>query len=422
MNKIERFKKFGLLLIVLLTYQFAFSQEKYIPGYVIKNNNDTLYGFVDYRNWEKNPDMVKFKKNIEDAPISFNPIDITEFKVDGENYVSGIINTEISPTQTDKLIEDPQINIKVDTTFLQTLFKGEKSLFYYKNSNGRENFYIKQDTEFDLLVYKRYIKRQDGKPVITEYRKYLGQLTLYLNDCGTIKSKLDNVSYNQKSLIELFQYYYKCSQSDISFQKKTEKIHTEIGVLAGVSLTSLEFHSGAYAYLVEAGYNPSINFSSGIFFDLILPRNQGKWSFNNEILFSKYKAMGSYKEYESENNYAITTTEIGYSYFKINNLVRFKYPIGHLFLFINGGVSSGFAINEINYKKIQSKYYTTESVVEELALNDTRIYEQGYILGTGLKYGKLSFELRYEKGNGMSEYISLNSSTKRYYFLLGYKF
>ena len=114
MNKIERFKKFGLLLIGLLTYQLAFSQENYIPGYVIKNNNDTVFGFVDYRNWSKNPVMVKFKKNIEDAPISFNPTDITEFKVDGEIYVSGIINTEISPIQTDKLIDDPQINIKVD--------------------------------------------------------------------------------------------------------------------------------------------------------------------------------------------------------------------------------------------------------------------------------------------------------------------
>lgn len=422
MNKIERFKKNGLLLIVLLTYQLAFSQENYIPGYVIKNSNDTVFGFVDYRNWEKNPVMVKFKKNIEDAPISFNPIDITEFMVDGEIYVSGIINTEISPIQTDKLIDAPQINITVDTTFLQTLFRGKKSLYYYKNSDGRENFYIKQDTGFDLLIYKRYLKQQDSKRVITENRKYLGQLTLYLNDCETINSRLENTSYNQKSLIKLFQYYYKCSPSDISFQKGIEKIHTEIGVLAGFSLTSLKFSSDAFAYLVEAGYDPSINFSSGIFFDFILPRNQRKWSINNEILFSTYKVSGSYEEYVSENRYSITTTEIGYSYLKINNLVRFKYPIGHIFLFLNGGISNGFVVNETNYKKRKSKFYTTDRVVEDLALDDTRKYEQGFILGTGIKYDRFSFEIRYEKGNGMSEYMALNSSTKRYYLLLGYRF
>jgi hypothetical protein len=422
MNKIERFKKFGLLLIGILTFQLAFSQENYIPGYVIKKSTDTLFGYIDYRNWKKNPDKIYFKTNIESNPISFNPIDIIEFKVEGEIYVSGIINTEVSPTRTDMLNDDPQINIKVDTTFLQTLFRGKKSLYYHKNSNGKENFYIKQNTGFDLLIYKRYLKQQDGKRVIIEYRKYLGQLTLYLNDCETINSKLENTSYKQKSLIELFQYYYKCSQSNISFQKEIEKIHTEIGVLAGVSLTSLEFHSDAFAYLVEAGYNPSINFSCGIFFDFILPRNQGKWSINNEILFSTYKVMGSYEEYENENYYSVTTTEFGYSYLKINNLVRFKYPIGHLFLFLNGGISNGFAINETNYKKKESKFYTTERDVEELALNDTRKYEQGFILGTGLKYNSFSLEIRYEKGNGMSEYMVLNSSTKRIYFLLGYRF
>ena len=412
------------MLMGILTFQLAFSQENYIPGYVIKNNTDTLFGFVDYRNWEYNPDKIKFKTNIENNSISFNPTDITEFKCEGEIYVSGIINTEVSPIKADELKDDPQINIKVDTTFLQILIKGKKSLYYYKNSDGRENFYIKQDTGFDLLIYKRYLKQQDGKRVITENRKYLGQLTVYLNDCGTINSKLENTSYKQKSLIELFQYYYKCSPSDISFQKEIEKIHTDIGVLAGVSLTSLEFRSDAFAYLVEAGYNPSINFSSGIFFDLILPRSQGKWSINNEILFSTYKVMGSYEEYENENenNYSVTTTEIGCSYLKINNLVRFKYPIGHLFLFLNGGISNGFSISETNYKKKESKFYTTDRVVEELAINDTRKYEQGFILGTGLKFDKFSLEIRYEKGNGMSEYTALHSSTKRYYFLLGYRF
>jgi hypothetical protein len=417
MNKIEGFNKFGLLLIGILTFQLAFSQENYIPGYVINNNADTLFGFVDYRNWEMNPDKIKFKTNIENNPISYSPTDIIEFNVEGEIYVSGIVDTEVSPLQTDKLNHDPQINLKVDTAFLQTLFRGEKSLYSYKTSYNRENFYIKQNTGFDLLIYKRYLKRQDrGISVIIENKKYVGQLILYLNDCETINSKIENTSYKQKSLIKLFQYYYKCSPSDIPFQKEIEKFHTEIGVLAGVSLTSLKFRGDVFTYLVEAGYNPSINLSAGIFFDIILPRNQGKWSINNEILFSSYKVTGRY-----EDNNSVTTTEIGYSYLKINNLVRFKYPIGNLFLFLNVGMSNGLAINETNYKKVESKSYPGR-VVEGLALNDTRKYEQGFILGTGVKYDKFSIEIRYEQGNAMSKPAALNSSTKRYFVLLGYRF
>ena len=422
MNKIEKFFINGLLLIGIFSFQFAFAQKNYIPGYVIKNNSDTLFGFVDYRNWEANPKQIKFKPNIVDNPISFTPTDITEFKVEGDKYVSGIINTEVSPIQIADLNNNPQINLKVDTTFLQTIISGNKSLFYYRKSDGREYFYIKQDTGFDLLIYKRYLKQDEGKRVITENKRYLGQLTLYLNDCETIYSKLENTNYKKNSLIKLFQYYYKCSSSNISFQKEIDMVHTEIGIMAGISVTSLEFRSYAFPYLVEAGYNPSLNFSSGMFFDLILPRNQGKWSINNEILFSTYKVMGSYEDYKNENNYSVTTTEIGYSYLNINNLVRFKYPAGHLFLFLNGGISNGFSISETNYKKKESKFYTSDRVVEDLAINNPRKYEQGFILGTGAKYGKLSLEIRYEKGNGMSQYADLRSSTKSYFFLLGYRF
>lgn len=422
MNKMDRIKRIGLIAIGTLSFQLAFAQENFISGYVIKNHSDTLFGFVDYRNWEKNPDMIKFKTNVENDPISFKPTDITEFRVEDEIYVSGIIDTEVSPIQTDRLEADPQINLKVDTAFLQTLFRGKKSLYYYKSSDGKENFYIEHAAGFDLLVYKKYLKYQDGTNAIIENKKYLGQLILYLDDCTTIHSKLENTLYKQNSLMKLFQYYYECSSSEIYFQKNIEKISTEIGVLAGGSFTSLEFKGDAFSYLVHAGYNSSINFSTGLYFDLILPRNQRKWSIYNEILFSTYKVKGSYEEYENEDKYSITTTEIGYSYLKINNLVRFKYPIGDWFLFVNGGMSNGYSISETNYKKRVSKFYTTERVVEQSALNDARKYEQGLIIGTGVKYNSFSIEIRYEKGNGMSNYTQLKSSTTRYFFLLGYRF
>ncbi|CAN0540382.1 unnamed protein product, partial [Scytosiphon promiscuus] len=51
-----------------------------------------------------------------------------------------------------------------------------------------------------------------------------------------------------------------------------------------------------------------------------------------------------------------------------------------------------------------------------------RKHEQGYILGLGIKKGKVSFETRFEQGNGISSYNNLISKTNNYYFLLGFKF
>lgn len=63
-----------------------------------------------------------------------------------------------------------------------------------------------------------------------------------------------------------------------------------------------------------------------------------------------------------------------------------------------------------------------ETITEGVAMDETRTYEQSFILGTGTRYNKFSFEFRYENGNGMSAYSNLGSSAKRLYFLLGYRF
>ena len=159
-----------------------------------------------------------------------------------------------------------------------------------------------------------------------------------------------------------------------------------------------------------------------MFLDLVLARNRRKWSIYTEILLATYSVAGSFEDYENENRYTITSTEIGYSYLKLSNLVRYKYPIGNLFLFFSGGISSGLSLSETNYKKETSKFFSTISVVEGMAVENSRKYEQFLVLGTGLKYDKFSIEMRYEKGNGMSKYINLNSSTNRYYLLFGYRF
>lgn len=209
------------------------------------------------------------------------------------------------------------------------------------------------------IKYKKHIPRDD-KTLILENKKYVGQLILYLNDCPEISSKLENTSYNKSSLIKVFQYYYECTSSAISFQRKTQKLDFEFGVLAGASLTSLDFNSGGeFPYLVNADYNSSINISAGLFFDIILPVTKGRWSINNELLFSSYKVEGSYTDYKHADYYSITDTEIGYSYLKLNTLIRYKHPVGNMFLFFNGGMSNGLALSETNYKLKESKFHST---------------------------------------------------------------
>lgn len=422
MIKNIQLKTLGLIILGLLSFQSMFAQENFMPAYVIKNNSDTLHGFIDYREWNVNPDKIRFKENNEREAIYYSPFDITEFKVAHEIYVSGTVNVEVSPTSTENLVENASPNMIVVTTFLQTIIKGDKSLYYYKNFGGRESFYIKSDSAFELLLYKRYLKNNLGKKVIMENKSYIGQLFLYLDECRTITSKIENTSYKVKSLSELFQYYYGCFPSNLTFLKNTNKLNTEVGMLVGASNTSLEFKSASFKELVNANYPRSTNFSTGIFLNINLSKDQKKWSIYNELLYSTYSVSGQYNEVMTAGNYRNSYTSIGMTYFKLNNMIRYYYPVGKLNLFINGGISHGLALSELNYKIVRTKLYYMEREEISNALTSTKKYEQGFLAGAGINYNKLSLELRYETSNGMSKYTALKSEVKRIFFLFGYRF
>lgn len=423
MHKEKSLKRIGLLILCNFLIQISFSQENYVPGYIIKNSSDTLHGFIDYRDWIVNPREVNFKVNYGDTPSTFRPTDILEFGVQNEVYEGGIINTEVSDIKPDKLSQDPALTIKVDTAFLKALVKGEKSLYSYENAEQKVNFYIKKGSSFELLIFKRYTVSKYDKLLINEDKRYLGQLNLYLKDCSSISSRLENTSYIQKNLVSLFRHYYNCTSTAPSFQATRKKIHAQFGILAGASFTNIKFSkmNNSFYALNKSDYKLSSNMAAGIFLDLMMPGNQGKWSIYNELLYSSYAFDGSFKYIQSPQYTTTTSTELGFNYLKINNLLRYKYPVRQMYLFLNAGLSNGMAISETNHQKIVMQNPAYEQVSEGVAYYDPRHFEQGYILGTGIKRKALSLELRFEKGNGITRNPALNSTT-RYYLLLGYHF
>jgi hypothetical protein len=399
----------------VMVFQFSFSQRNYLPGYVVSLNGDTVRGHIDYRGWETNPNRIEFKTNNEIK--SYTPIDIKGFGTQDDKYESAILTTEIG--------QFADLLFKNDTTFLRTIFGGTKSLYFYKERNqGRERFYIKDKSTYELLLYKTYVKEQTegGLNVQVENKKYIGQLSLYLADCPGIQKKLSRLSYSKNSIEKLFLSYFECTHADIYF-KKTEKIDLEYGLVAGVSVTSVEFGGDPkYKTLINANYKQSTNASAGLFLNVILAGNQKKLSIYNELLYTAFEVEGSYYEAVSANQYSLTYSKIGNSLLKINNMLRYKYPIKKAFLFLNGGLTTGFAITETNYIRTEYTFYSSTTVKEGQAMDSPKKLEVGFIAGLGFSLNKYDFNIRLEQSGGFSPYVTLQEHITVLYFLAGYRF
>src|SRR5258706_268639 len=114
---------------------------------------------------------------------------------------------------------------------------------YLKDKNGVEQYYIREGSSYTLLIYKRYLREQDGKTGYMENRTFIGQLITYLHECPGISGKLTKTKYKRSDLENLFSTYYNCVNATYTFHKKAEKIITEFGILAGASYTSVKFKS-----------------------------------------------------------------------------------------------------------------------------------------------------------------------------------
>jgi hypothetical protein len=153
-------KRIVLIIIGLAFFHTSYCQKNYLAGYIIKTNGDTLHGFIDYRNWNENPNKIIFKKTLTDNLIKYTPIDIKEFRVHNETYESAIIKVEVSPDKISELQTTDELVFKTDTTFLQALIKGPKCLYYSLNpqekKNRQKSMLSMREFEISFQIYRLF--------------------------------------------------------------------------------------------------------------------------------------------------------------------------------------------------------------------------------------------------------------------------
>lgn len=400
----------------------SFSQN-YQPATLTTNDGKTLEGQINYKNWKKNPSTIQFRKDETSAAQSYGVRDLRSFVVSGDRYVSAVVDVDYRSELAAYITTESNIITKRDSVFLQALVTGTKSLYQYYDDI--EHFYIAKNDTFELLKYKKYISVTSANGRIYLYnRDFTVQLEQYLDGCESFKSGVSKAKYQARDLQNVFARYYKCAANTPDFVQKKETENFELGVIAGVSNTTFAVNSSATLdVLSRTDFSSSINFAGGAFFEIVFPRQRGKISFNNELMYASYATQGHDRVTTSPTRYEEQTFDFAYSYLKLNNMLRYKFLLNNnSAIFINGGISNGFVITETNRRVHYQKYNETydRTTVSDDYL-DSRVYELGLFAGAGVKKNRFSVELRAERGNGPIRAVNTAAKVFRYYALVGYR-
>jgi hypothetical protein len=406
-----------LVLVFLFTFSLTSnSQKNYIPGYVVTNSGDTVRGYIDYRNWAKNPRIIKFKFSKDDIGKEFGTNQVNRFFVDGEYYQRAVVRINernFNMNEVTPLTEPKYWN---DTTFLLAIIEGNKSLYHVKLADREDYFFYLEKDTFLTYDFSKYIRMINQKRYLGKNTLYISQMIGYLKDCPTVQGRISKTNYTLSAFRKTYDEYYKCTNTLPAYEIKQVK-STEFGVLAGVTINDLKYKPSEPPYLASSDFPTSINFSTGVFADFIIPRNFGRWSAYNELNLTSYEASAEYIDFVHDSNYTVYNTKAGNSYVKLTSMIRYRYPFHKVSIFIDGGISFGLAITYTGYS-IATQYFYDQVNISYPSPNSDRGGEIGVEAGLGVKYWHFSFETRYDK-----PFEPVDSSpTNRLYFLLGYTF
>ncbi len=190
---------FWLFLFLISTEATLFSQEDYATGYVILEQNDTIYGFIDQKSFKTSSNLCVFKGSHDEKPVEYTPEDIKGYQItNGKCYVA-------------KTIPEGKDSSHV---FLEYLVDGIANLYFIRDSDKDKYFIEKPGKGLIELTIEEKELYQNGKKVIKTNNIYKGVLRYTFSDDQKLFDKIDIASLSAKDLVRITKDYHNDVCSD----------------------------------------------------------------------------------------------------------------------------------------------------------------------------------------------------------------
>jgi hypothetical protein len=411
----KRNQSIFILTLILFCITKTFSQSDFRNGYIINNQQDTIFGLLEYKGSKSNTYKCIYRKNMNSKEQIFSPKDIKGYRYSGGKYY---------------ISKKVKIGNKTELLFLEYLINGVVDIFYYRN-NG-DNYLVNSDSD---KLYELNIEEKEFFIDQTKYskkiKKYIGILKSTFKDSPSIIKRIEKVGLNHESLINITRDYHTevCSTEEcIVYEKQLPKIEKIFGVLVGINSMSISktnnFHDNFY-YLNNLDFGNNIFPSIGIYYKMNMPYINEHFYFQYEGTYSRVKLEANNLYIESFHNMTVKN-DITLTLNSFNNMFMFKreYSKGKIRPMFQFGCFVDYFFKPDYNRNIEVRFSSGDLNYITNSKNNPFIkFDYGISLGLGLKsfYIKdkeMFIDLKYKRGFGL---LVENLNTNSFLLNLGFQ-
>ena len=366
---------FIIAAILISLSNTLFAQKDFTEGYIIANDNDTVYGLVNQKSALKQSNYCEFKENGNAEIETYYPFDIIGYGIlDKKFYVAKRVPIE---EDTVDLFLEYLVNGVVDLYYLK--LKGHtkntvNNSQYHTEQSEEEIYFIEKDSI--LLKMTNELRNEPNSARYFRTNQYKGALNYAFSDCPELKNSINSTQFYSKSLIKITEDYhnYMCSDYACINYRKNTNIVFEFEPYLGYAYTIMDLKNSNYSHTNSMGAGGYIHFSSLSTYE--------KLRFTTGVFVSKLSIEDDFynSSYYEDGHYIF---DLSYGYIKIPLNFRYYFSSKKLSPFIQTGIFGVFTYNFDYHLKRQISDFLDRDLTDELSIDK---YQYGLEAMTGVKY------------------------------------
>jgi hypothetical protein len=383
-----------IIIVIIVSLSDGNAQEKFKNGFIITLKSDTVYGKIGYKYDPHKPEICFFKNN--EVITGYSPSQLNGFGFSPSGFYSSAI---------------------LENSFVEMLTDGKLRLFKH------DGLYIQKSGDIPYKLEKKENEVViDGSKYISEDNRWRGIILTLISDSDIDKNGIQSMSFDEDEIVKIVAEYNQRMGSEMKvYYEYKEKIRAEIGLIAGVTQSSLHLKKIDPANSILDDKYGSTDFSFGFFSDITLPGLSKKLSLKVEMDYFNVHFLASSGTTEPPSTKIYYDTDIKFSTLSMPLGLRFTVFAKKWPTYILGGMVFNYNFNtsaNLDRERVANGIVTTDE--ESFACVDN--FQVGFWSGVEVERKfekfKIGASLKYNHVSDINDFTGFSSDINRLSFSL----